>query len=529
MSHTTTPQDGKLTEPSVTTADVEQQVQVADGKDIALEPIQPSTSSATNGELNLTRTETPGPEYSVFSRGRRRWIIFMAAVASFVSPMTATIYYPALVPLSRDLNVSISLINLTVTSYMIFQAIIPSIYGDLGDTAGRRPALFLSFTIYLVANIGLALQRSYPALLVLRMIQACGNSGTIALGFAVVADLVTSSERGKYMGIIYCGINVGPTLSPVLGGIFSAYLGWPSIFWFSAILAVVWLVPFLFAVPETCRAVVGNGSIPPQRWNRTLFEIIKGRKEPPGQAIERPKLRFPNPIYTLKIIFNKEMSLILLYSSILYLDFVIVAATLGTLFQKTYGFSDLEVGLCYLPYGAGCCISSVGQGYILDWNYRRVASKVGFKIDRRRGDNLLNFPLEKARLETVTPVIVLGVGTLISYGWVLQAKASVAVPLVLQFIIGLCFPGSFSVMNTLIVDLHPKAPATASAANNMARCLLGAAGTAFIEPLFLKIGYGWSFTIFGALPALLCPLLFVIQKYGPRWRKEKHAAEEDGE
>lgn len=126
--------------------------------------------------------------------------------------MTATIYYPALVPLSRDLNVSISLINLTVTSYMIFQAIIPSMYGDLGDTAGRRPALFLSFTIYLFANIGLALQRSYPALLVLRMIQACGNSGTIALGFAVVADLVTSSERGKYMGIIYCGINVGPTL-----------------------------------------------------------------------------------------------------------------------------------------------------------------------------------------------------------------------------------------------------------------------------------------------------------------------------
>lgn len=166
----------------------------------------------------MTRVSS-GPAYSVFSTHTRRWLVFMAAVASFVSPMSANIYYPVLDPLARDLGVSVALINLTVTSYMILQAISPTIFGDLGDMAGRRPALILAFSIYLCANIGLALQRDYPALLVLRMLQSGGSSGSISLSFAMVADITTSAERGKYMGIVGAGINIGPTLGPVLGGV----------------------------------------------------------------------------------------------------------------------------------------------------------------------------------------------------------------------------------------------------------------------------------------------------------------------
>jgi MFS family permease len=45
------------------------------------------------------------------------------------------------------------------------------------------------------------------------MVQSGGSSGTLALGYAVVADIATSSERGKYMGVVGAGINVGPSLS----------------------------------------------------------------------------------------------------------------------------------------------------------------------------------------------------------------------------------------------------------------------------------------------------------------------------
>jgi MFS family permease len=89
---------------------------------------------------------------------------------------------------------------------------------SVSDTGGRRLSFIICFSIYIVANIGLALQTNYAALLVLRCVQAAGSSGTIALSIAVVADIATSAERGKYMGYATAGILIGPALGPTLGG-----------------------------------------------------------------------------------------------------------------------------------------------------------------------------------------------------------------------------------------------------------------------------------------------------------------------
>ena len=94
------------------------------------------------------------------------------------------------------------------------------------DKAGRRPAYLICFIIYIIANLALALQNSYIALLLLRMLQSAGSSGTIALANGLVGDLVTSSERGSYIAWASLGSVLGPTLSPILGGLLSQYLGW---------------------------------------------------------------------------------------------------------------------------------------------------------------------------------------------------------------------------------------------------------------------------------------------------------------
>lgn len=125
----------------------------------------------------------------------------MVACASFFSPLSANIYFPALNSLSRDLKVSNAMINLSLTTYMIFQGLAPTVFGDLADMTGRRPTYILGFIIYIGANIGLALQNNYAALLVLRCVQSTGSSGTIALGNGVVADIASSGERGMFMGM----------------------------------------------------------------------------------------------------------------------------------------------------------------------------------------------------------------------------------------------------------------------------------------------------------------------------------------
>jgi sugar phosphate permease len=154
------------------------------------------------------------PSYSAFGFWKKRYIVIMVTWAAFLSPTSANIYFPALNPLQDDLNVSAKLINLTLTSYMIFQGLSPTIFGDLADMAGRRPAYIISFIIYLGANVGLALQNSYAALFILRCLQSTGSSGAIAMGYGVVADLSTSSERGSYMGIVSAGTMLGPGKIP---------------------------------------------------------------------------------------------------------------------------------------------------------------------------------------------------------------------------------------------------------------------------------------------------------------------------
>jgi len=121
--------------------------------------------------------QAPPPPYSVFTKAQKRLICFLIAFAAMFSPLSSFIYYPAITSLSRDLNVSIELINLTITSYMIVSGIAPAIIGDLADITGRRWIYILTLLIYCAADVGLALQRSWPALLVLRMVQSLGSSG----------------------------------------------------------------------------------------------------------------------------------------------------------------------------------------------------------------------------------------------------------------------------------------------------------------------------------------------------------------
>ena len=149
----------------------------------------------------LSTMPSARPVHTVFTKRQKHFIIFMASWGGFFSPLTANIYFPALNALAADLHVSSTLMNLTLTSYMIFQGLAPSCMGDLADMAGRRPAYIVGFVIYIGANIGLALQESYPALFVLRCVQSSGSSAMIALAYGVVADVALSSERGSYMGI----------------------------------------------------------------------------------------------------------------------------------------------------------------------------------------------------------------------------------------------------------------------------------------------------------------------------------------
>lgn len=379
---------------------------------------------------------------------------------------------------------------------------------------------------YLGANIGLALQNGYPALMVLRCIQSAGSSGTIALGSAVVADLTTRAERGKYIGYAGMGMALGPALGPVIGGLLDHFLGWRAIFWFLVILSGTCFIIVLIVFPETCRAVVGNGSVLPPRWNRPFWAFVvsgsrfRGAEHPPDPSTLQVLKHRPNPISSLRIATQREAGLILLYGGLLFSGYMAVLSTLSTQLSTRFEFNSIQVGLCYLPLGMGSISSRFTVGKLLDWNFRREARIQGMSIQKNRQQDIENFNIERARLSISIPMIYFGSLCILAYGWVMQFRTALAGPMVMLFFTGLATTGAFNALNTLVVDVNHQSAATAVAANNLCRCLMGAATTAFVSPLIEAIGLGWTATLIAGLWVLFSPLLWLVYCQGHSWRQK---------
>lgn len=386
--------------------------------------------------------------------------------------------------------------------------------------------------VYLAANIGLAVQNSYAALLTLRCLQSCGSSATIALASAVASDLATRAERGKYLGFAAMGVTLGPALGPVIGGLIDQYLGWRWIFWFLTILSgTLFFILFTF-LPETGRNVVGNGSIPAPWWNMSLVAYVKQRRrrrQAEGVDLESAKLprKRPNPFAALRILGEKGACITLLCSSLMYGGYYMLLTTLSSELSSRYGFSSVIIGLCYLPIGVGSLSYRYTGGFLLDWNFRRHAKAAGVVISHNRQQDMDTLPIEKIRLQVSLPFVYLSSALVIAYGWAMETKSSLAGIEVSLFFCGVFFTASLNGLNTLIIDTHISMPATATAANNLCRCLVGAGAAAISSPLINRVGLGWASVLVSGMWIGLSSFLWLIMAKGPSWRqaeKEKKEA-----
>lgn len=492
----------------------------------------PSKSEDEQPEADLE------PVYSVIPRRQKIIIILVVATSGLLSPLTGSIYLPAMNSIASDLKVKPSLINLSITTYQIFQGLAPSFIGSLSDVKGRRIAYITSLSIYLVANLALALQDSYPALMVLRCLQSAGSSATIALASATVSDLCTRAERGTWLGYTTLGVSLGPALGPVIGGLLSEYLEWHAIFWFLLIFGGIVTIIMVVMLPETGRSVVGNGSVPPKRSNRSVMQWYRMRNGRPinggefypedASSIQLPRRR-PNPLSSLLILLEPEGGITLGFGALFFAGYFMVMTTLSEQLNTRFGFSAAVTGLCYLPLAFGSMISRWSAGKLFDYNFRRHARLLGQSLDLTRQQAIETFPIERIRLEVCLPMVYISCGTVLAYAWTMETDSSLAGIEVTLFFMGLFFSGVQQGLNTLIVDTHPDTPATATAANNLFRCLLSAGGTAVAPFMIEKIGLGFMGVFISGVWLCFSPCLWLVMLRGKKWRENEKARQEKKE
>ncbi|GAW14605.1 hypothetical protein ANO14919_040080 [Xylariales sp. No.14919] len=455
--------------------------------------------------------------YTVFTKWEKRSINLQSSFAAMFSTLSSYIYFPALVPMAKDLRVSVALINLTVTSYLIVAAVAPAFMGDLADQGGRRPVYILMFLLMLGANVGMALQTSFPALLVLRTLQGAGASGLIGAAYGVVADITQKEERGGFVGILLLLTDIAPSLGPVIGGSLTQTLGWRWIFWFLAILQGTHLLVILLFLPETQRNIVGNGS----GRCRGVYWSIPYTLQSPAIKKSRPDIKspsryYPNPLACLPILKNKHSLAVVVMYAITYAVKLTLQTSLGAQALQIYQLNYLDGGLVYLPSGVAGGIGSYMTGRFLDRNYRKAKSRLPSDMNTDSSNHLTNESLIKLRLKGMYLLVIITAAGTVGYGWALATKAHISIMLILQFLTGMTTASTFTMTSTLLTDLNADRSATAQGASSIVRGLLAAAATASVEPLAESVGLGWCFVIYAAVVLINLPLSWGLQYYGNR-------------
>jgi DHA1 family bicyclomycin/chloramphenicol resistance-like MFS transporter len=176
------------------------------------------------------------------------WLLILVTISG---TLAMHMFVPAMPAASRSLGASVSMMQMTISIYIVGLATGQLVYGPLSDALGRKPLLLVGLALYTVGSLAAALSSDVQMLIAARLFQALGGCAGIALGRAIVRDMSLPEQAVRDLALLNLLVMVGPGLAPLLGSGLAMLFGWRSIF---MLLAMLGGITFLFTwrrLPET--------------------------------------------------------------------------------------------------------------------------------------------------------------------------------------------------------------------------------------------------------------------------------------
>src|SRR3990172_1829737 len=195
----------------------------------------------------------------------RTEILIAVLLAVFLSALDQTIVGTALPRIVDDLKGN-EFYTWVVTIYLLTATISGPIYGKLSDLFGRRPMVMFGVSLFLIGSALSGISQEMWQLVAARGLQGLGAGAIFPIALAVIGDLFTPTERGKYQGLFGAVFGISALIGPALGGFLTDNFSWHWVFFVNlpigaVALVIIWRLLPPIRHPERARSIDYLGSV----------------------------------------------------------------------------------------------------------------------------------------------------------------------------------------------------------------------------------------------------------------------------
>lgn len=159
-------------------------------------------------------------------------------------------YIPFIIVIKNQLNLSASIVQLSMSIYIFALAVGQIFIGLLSDYIGRKKALYLSTILFMASSVLCGFSTSGTQLIIGRFLQGIGACGLRACTYTMVKDCYDGDQASAYLTRLYSAVSLSPMVAPLIGGFVGGIWGWEAIFFMMVILGVA-LLGCIYPLPET--------------------------------------------------------------------------------------------------------------------------------------------------------------------------------------------------------------------------------------------------------------------------------------
>ena len=319
---------------------------------------------------------------------RRTLVLVLTGLVLSVllAALDQTIVATALPTIVGDLN-GLEHLSWVVTAYILAATIGLPVYGKLGDLFGRKSIFIFAIAVFLAGSVLSGLAQNMGQLIGFRALQGIGGGGLMIGAQAILGDLVSPRDRGKYMGLIGAAFGLASVGGPLLGGWITDSWSWRWVFYINLPIGAVALAVVittlhlpkpqgrrprldyagaaLLALASAALVMLTTWAGTTYAWSSPQILGLAALTLVAGTVFVRVELRAAEPILPLELFRIRNFLLPVLVGIAVGIAMFSTISYLPTFLQMVNRASATESGLMMLPMMGGLLATSIGTGQLI--------------------------------------------------------------------------------------------------------------------------------------------------------------------